>query len=141
MLINSPLNNETFSNPDPAYPSLDLLELFAVVRINKATGAEVIASKVIEAMDTINRQLRDYQFNNASVINLPLDADRSRFYKRAVAYEAAALIGEDNLDYDTSSNGQIREESGLAKAQSLRRRVEHAIADMISKPRNRVRLI
>lgn len=135
MLFNTPLDNQTFPNPQPGYPSLDLLEMLTVVRINKATGRELVHAKVIEAMDNINRQL------GQASLSLPLDADQQRFYKRAVAYEAAALIGEDALDFDTSSEGQIRGENGLSKTQSLRQRVDHAVADILGKPRNRIRLI
>ena len=135
MLFNSPLDDETFQNPNPAYPSLTMVEMITVVRVNQATGKDKIKSKVIEAMDTVNRQLVNKN------LALPLDASKERFYKRAVAYEAAALLGEDDLDFDTTTEGQIRGENGLAKTQSLRRRVDYAIADITGKKRQRVRLI
>lgn len=135
MLFNSPLSDEIFQNPDQAYPNLAMLELLAIVRVNKATGRDIIQSKVIEAMDTINRQL------STKNLSFPLDTNKERYYKRAVAYEAAALIGEDSLDYDTTSDGQIRGENGLIKTQSLRRNVDYAIADITGKPRQRIRLI
>lgn len=135
MLFNSSLDDETFLNPDPDYPNMAMLEMFAVVRVNKATGREIIKSKVIEAMDNVNRQLANI------TLSFPLDANKARYYKRAVAYEAAALLGEDNLDFDTTTEGQIRGENGLTRTQSLRQRVDYAIADITGKPRQRVRLI
>ena len=58
-----------------------------------------------------------------------------------MSYEAAALICEDNLDFDTTTTGQVRGENQREKADALRRIVQHTIADLTNRSRNRVRLI
>lgn len=133
MLVNVPLSpNTRVDNPIVGYPAITTLELVATVRVDKSFGEELLAEKIREAMDTINKQVI---FTNLPTI------DQIRFYKRAVCYEAAALIGEDNLDYDTASGGQIRGENGLTKSDVLRRKVQYAIADLTGRPRHRVKLI
>jgi hypothetical protein len=60
---------------------------------------------------------------------------------RAVLFEAAALISEENADFDTTASGLDRGEVVDHKAQRLRRLVNHCIADMTGRTRNRVRLV
>ena len=135
MLINSELNNMIVDNPMVGYPSVGLFELINTVRLDKSKGENLLEEKIKQAMDSINHQLIDFP------LPVPLSDAQTRSYKRAVCHEAAALIAEDNLDFDTSSTGQVRGENGLAKLQSLRRVVNYAIADLTSRTRNRVRLI
>lgn len=131
MLINSPLNSHIVVNPRNGYPSMDIQELLGTVRLDKSKGDQLLASKVQQAMTTVNRE-----------INLiTLTPDQIEIYKRAVGHEASALIAEDNLDFDTSTTGQIRGENGLAKVTSLRREVTYCIADILGKKRNRVKLL
>jgi hypothetical protein len=133
MLVNVPLSpNTRVDNPMVGYPAITTLDLVTTVRIDKSFGEELLAEKIREAMDTVNKQV--------SFTDLPT-IDQIRCYKRAVSYEAAALIGEDNLDYDTTSGGQIRGENGLSKSDVLRRKVQYAIADLTGRPRHRVKLI
>lgn len=135
MLINSELNNVIVNNPIAGYPSIGLFELINTVRLDKSKGENLLEEKIKQAMDTINNQLVDFP------LILPLLDAQVRSYKRAVCHEAAALIAEDNLDFDTSSTGQVRGENDLAKLQSLRRVVNYAIADLTGRTRNRVKLV
>ena len=132
MLVNVALSNTNVPNPKLAYPSVGTRELLGTVRVDASKGEDALTEKILLAMDTINGQVKFLG---------PLTTDQERLYKRAVCYEAAALLGEDNLDFDTTTAGQVRGENGLNKTQSLRRIVQHTIADLTSRPRNRIRLV
>lgn len=136
MLINQSPINSVVENPRLGYPSLSVQELLNTVRLDESKGEALLIEKINHAMDVINGQLVGEFF-----IQPPLNEQQIRTYKRAVCYECSALIAEENLDYDTSSTGQIRGENGLSKTGSLRRIVNHCIADLTNRPRNRVRLI
>lgn len=132
MLLNAPVTDSEVQNPEPDYPNVSINDLLAMVRLDQSKGEVLLTEKILLAMDNINDQ----------VLLLKIDTETQiRKYKRAVCYEAAALICEDNLDFDTTTNGQSRGENQQAKMQSLRRIVNHTIADLTNRKRNRVRLI
>lgn len=133
MLVHAPVENSLVANVQPELPSIPVLQLTAVTRTDQSMGETFLVEKIRHAMDIINRQIMDEP--------LPLNADKERCYVRAVLHEAAALISEDNADYDTTASGQDRSELTSNKAQHLRRIVNHCIADIIGRSRNRVRLI
>lgn len=132
MLVNVALSNTNVPNPKLDYPSVGTRDLLGTVRVDASKGEDALTEKILLAMDTINGQVKFLG---------PLTTDQERLYKRAVCYEAAALLGEDNLDFDTTTAGQVRGENGLNKTQSLRRIVQHTIADLTGRPRNRIRLV
>lgn len=135
MLVNSPVTATSIANPVAGWPSLSTADLTSVSRIDKSLGNDYLQAKLQHAYDVINRQL-------AALMLQPPETDFvRRSYKRAVVHEAAALISEDHLDYDSTGDGLIRGDAMRAKAQSLRRIVNHCIADLTNRPRNRVRLI
>lgn len=103
MLINVPVDNRTVQNSRQGYPDLTINELLSTVRLDASKGENLLAEKILQAMDMINGQLDELHYLPA-----PLTADQTRFYKRAICHEAAAIIAEDNLDFDTTSTGQIR---------------------------------
>lgn len=132
MLLNAPLPDRVVQNPEPERPNISIKDLLGTVRLDQSKGEDLLAEKILTAMDDINTQ----------VMLLRIETDTQiRKYKRAVCYEAAALICEDNLDFDTTTNGQSRGENQQAKMQSLRRIVNHMIADLTYRRRNRVKLV
>lgn len=62
-------------------------------------------------------------------------------YKDAVLYEAAALMSDDYMDFDTIGQGITRGNNQNTKSDALRRISTHAIADLTGQSRNRVRLL
>lgn len=132
MLLNAPVNDAEVQNPIAEYPNLSIKDLLSNVRLDQSKGEQLLTEKILLAMDNVNRDL------NSLII---VTNDHIRKYKRAVSYEAAALICEDNLDFDTTTAGQIRGENQQVKADAHRRIVQHTIADLTNRPRNRVRLI
>lgn len=133
MLVHAPVENSLVSNVQSGLPSIPLLDLKAVTRVDSNMGEAFLVEKIRHAMDIINPQIKD--------VPLPLNESKERFYVRAVLHEAAALISEDNADYDTTASGQDRGDTITTKAQKLRRIVNHCVADITGKPRNRVRLV
>lgn len=132
MLLNAPVTDAEVQNPIAEYPNISIKHLLAQVRLDQSKGELLISEKITLAMDIINREI-DFMLIESD--------EQIRKYKRAVSYEAAALICEDNLDFDTTTTGQSRGENQKDKADSLRRIVQHTIADLTNRPRNRVRLI
>ncbi|NIE97431.1 head completion/stabilization protein [Acinetobacter sp. Tr-809] len=132
MLLNAPVRDAEVENPIAEYPSLSIKDLLANVRLDQSKGELLLTEKILLAMDTINGDLKGLDIHSKEQI---------RKYKRAVSYEAAALICEDNLDFDTTTAGQVRGENHQVKADAHRRIVQHTIADLTNRPRNRVRLI
>lgn len=135
MLVNVPVSDSEIQNPEPDRPNVSINDLLAQVRLDQSKGEVFISEKIILAMDNINDQ----------TLLILIDTDRKiRYYKRAVCYEAAALIAEDNLDFDTTSAGQIRGENQQVKTQALRRTVNYCIGSLVNEgkgKRNRVSLI
>ncbi|ENW82708.1 hypothetical protein F909_00979 [Acinetobacter sp. ANC 3929] len=132
MLLNAPVRDAEVENPIAEYPSISIKDLLANVRLDQSKGELLLTEKILLAMDTINGDLNGLEIQSKEQI---------RKYKRAVSYEAAALICEDNLDFDTTTAGQVRGENQQVKADAHRRIVQHTIADLTNRPRNRVRLI
>ena len=132
MLLNAPVTNSEVPNPDPERPNVSITDLLGTVRLDQSKGELLLTEKILLAMDIINDQILLLKIETETQI---------RKYKRAVCYEAAALIGEENLDFDSTTNGQSRGENQQAKAQSLRRIVNHTIADLTNRKRNRVKLV
>ena len=132
MLLNEPVSEQVVQNPEADRPNVSIKDLLGTVRLDKSKGQDLLAEKITLAMDTINDQVLLLRIQTEAQI---------RKYKRAVCYEAAALICEDNLDFDTTTTGQSRGENQQAKMQSLRRVVNHTIADLTNKKRNRVKLV
>ncbi|MCH7388212.1 head completion/stabilization protein [Acinetobacter modestus] len=132
MLLNAPVTDAEVQNPIAEYPNISIKDLLGQVRLDQSKGELLLSEKILLAMDTINGDIDFMQIESDEQI---------RKYKRAVSYEAAALICEDNLDFDTTTTGQARGENQKDKADALRRIVQHTIADLTNRPRNRVRLI
>ena len=132
MLLNTPLPDRVVQNPESERPNVSIKDLLGMVRLDQSKGEDLLAERITLAMDVINDQ----------VLWLKIEAEvQIRKYKRAVCYEAAALICEENLDFDTTTTGQSRGENQQAKMQSLRRIVNHMIADLTNRRRNRIKLV
>ena len=135
MLLNAPVPDNEVENPDAMRPNISISDLLAQVRLDQSKGEVLLTEKIMLAMDNINDQTLLIHIETETQI---------RYYKRAVCYEAAALICEDNLDFDTTTTGQSRGENQQVKTQALRRTVNYSIGKLISKgrpKRNRVSLI
>ena len=145
MLITTPLDSNDIANPIDGLPPVNVLELNQIMRVDESLGGIRLASHIEMAMDTVNGQLDS--FFNLTVYHQPaiaLTDLQKRIYKRAVLHESCALVTDQYVDFDTASSGRMREEKQVQitnKSQRMRRIVNHCIADLTGKPRNRVKLI
>lgn len=146
MLINEQVQAQNIPNHYAHLPSVSTEDMVQLMRIDKTLGYERIAGYVNDAYDTINGELPAGLFSlltlerHLAIKNINLDTFR-RTYKRAVMNEAAALVADNYVDYDTTSQGAIRGEASLSKSDRLRRIVSHCIADITGRRRNRVKLL
>lgn len=77
----------------------------------------------------------------AELLAIVSDDDWSKTYKDAVLYEAAALMDDNYMDFDTIGQGITRGNNDQTKSDALRRVSTHAIADLNGQNRNRVKLL
>lgn len=146
MLINEQVQAQTVINPYSFLPSVSTEDMVQLMRIDKTLGSDRIASYINDAYDTIRGELPVgvfslLTFERHLVIHRMDLVSFQRAYKRAIMNEAAALIADNYIDYDTTSQGAIRGEAILSKSDRLRRIVSHCIADMTGRRRNRVKLL
>lgn len=146
MLINQQVQAQNVPNPYAHLPSVNTDDMVQLMRIDKTLGAERIAGYINGAYDTVNGDL-PAPFFSLLTLQRHLSDKRihkdtfDRTYKRAVMHEAAALIADNYVDYDTTSQGAISGDVQLTKSDRLRRIVSHCIADMTGRRRNRVKLL
>lgn len=91
--------------------------------------------------DALKQYLPTWAKGFLSVDQLITHTKWQRAYKRAVLNEAAALMADNHMDFDTIGQGITRGNNEQTKSEALRRIVNHAIADLTGKSRNRVRLL
>lgn len=145
MLVTSQVENKQIANVIDGLPSLNLIELSKVMRIDSSLGEIRLETFIIDAMDTINGELES--FIESTVLHLPpieLTPKQTRTYKRALMHEACALMTDQYVDFDTASSSRMREEKQheiVDKSQRMRRIVNHCIADLTGRPRNRIKLV
>lgn len=146
MLINQQVQAQNVPNPYGHLPSVGTDDMVQLMRIDKTLGSERIAGYISDAYDTVNGDL-PATFFSLLTLQRHMSVSRTkpdifnRTYKRAIMNEAAALIADNYIDYDTTSQGAISGEAQLSKSDRLRRIVSHCIADMTGRRRNRVKLI
>ena len=83
MLLNESVSEQVVQNPEADRPNVSITDLLRTVRLDKSKGQDLLTEKITLAMDMINDQ----------VLLLKIETEAQiRKYKRAVCYEAAALI-------------------------------------------------
>lgn len=146
MLINQQVQAQNVPNHYAHLPSVSTEDMVQLMRIDKTLGADRIAGYIDNAYDTVNGDLPATFFSLLTLQRHLADKrilpDKfARTYKRAIMNEAAALITDNYVDYDTTSQGAISGDVQLTKSDRLRRVVSHCIADMTGRRRNRVKLL
>lgn len=147
MLITGQITPKNIDNPISGLPSINILELNDVMRVDQSLGDVRLKFHIETAFDTINGQLEPWLDSIIAEIAItPATRKGQRFtraYKRAVLHETCALVSDQNADLDTASSSRMREEKQIHivdKPQRMRRIVQHAIADLTGRTRNRVKL-
>lgn len=146
MLINQQVEAQNVPNPYSHLPSVSTDDMVQLMRIDKTIGSERIAGYINDAYDTVHGDLPVSIFSLLTLErhladNRVILATFQRTYRRAVMNEAAALIADNYVDYDTTSQGAISGDVQLTKSDRLRRIVSHCIADITGRRRNRVKLL
>ena len=146
MLINQPVESTTVLNPYSHLPSISTDDMIQLMRIDKTIGVQRITGYIVTAYDIVNGELPATLFSlltlERHLSTKRIDRDTfDRTYKRAVMHEAAALVADNYVDYDTTSQGAISGDVQLTKSDRLRRIVSHSNADMTGRRRNRVKLL
>lgn len=146
MLINQQVQPQNVPNHYAHLPSVDTDDLVQLMRIDKTIGADRIAGYINDAYDTVNGDLPAAIFSlltlQRHLFDKRINQDTfNRTYTRAVMNEAAALVADNYVDYDTTSQGALSGDVQLTKSDRLRRIVSHCIADMTGRRRNRITLI
>lgn len=132
MLINEQTTTLIVTNPIASLPSISTTDLINLMRVDKTLGNERLANAIANAYVVVNPQVFPFKPNLC-------DDYWQNLYKQAVLHEATALLCELHADFDTIGQGLAR--ADIAKQDSLRRQVQHFIADMTGKPRNRITLL
>lgn len=155
MLINEQTTTLAVPNFDERLPSVSTTDLINLMRVDKTLGNERLANAISHAYQVINGELDrlypswffgglfNHHLTNFFQPKTPsIDVKSTHFvylYRQAVLHEATALLCELHADFDTIGQGLAR--ADIAKQDSLRRQVQHFIADMTGKPRNRITLL
>ena len=112
------------------------------MRVDNTLGTDRLAGYISDAYDMINRQLTiDCIVSNYLQAQPYQQENWQRTYKRAVLNEATALIADNYADFDSTGQGVIRGDNVASKSDNLRRIVNHCIADLTGRTRNRIRLL
>ena len=54
MLLNAPLPDRLVQNPEPERPNVSIKDLLGTVRLDQSKGEDLLAEKILTAMDDIN---------------------------------------------------------------------------------------
>lgn len=154
MLINEQTTPIAVPNFDERLPSVSTTDLINLMRVDKTLGNERLAGAISNAYNVINgeldRLLPHLFFGGVVHTNAccppravpQIDINSAHFvhlYRQAVLHETTAQLNDLHSDFDTIGNGLTR--TDVTKSDSLRRQVQHLLADMTGRPRNRVRLL
>lgn len=139
MLINQQTTPITVQNPLSFFPSLTTTDLVNLMRVDKTLGNTRLANAIANAYVVVNKEINFLTLR--SLFGRPENVPKEWLdvYKQAILHEATALLCDSHDGFDTIGQGLVR--GDVAKVNSLRRLVQHFIADMHAKPRNRIMLL
>lgn len=142
--------------PDPIssgdwYPSIDLTDARAVMRVDGTVTNDRLAESIRVAMCDIEDRLDAWQqqqveLGRANLAEVPskMVGTESRLvllYKRAVYATVQAELLERYRNFDTTHAGTTRADSMDETVDDYRRNVRYAVRDILGRPRADVELI
>lgn len=136
MLINEQTTPVTVQNPRTFFPSLTTTDLVDLMRVDKTLGNTRLANAIANAYVVVNREISLVFLRSRFGTPENIPTEWRDVYKQAILHEATALLCDSHDGFDTIGEGLVR--GDVAKVNSLRRLVQHFIADMHDKPRNRI---
>ncbi|QLB14915.1 phage head protein [Mannheimia granulomatis] len=137
-------SDETITN-NGFFPNIELLEVQNAMRIDGTVINERLKQAVIEAMATVNADLKAYRLNaeQAQKANLQACDDEQingesvlvYKYKRAVYCLAVANLYERYRSYDSTKDGHDKAEELESTAGDLKRDYHFAVRDILGENR------
>ncbi|ANF85170.1 Phage P2 capsid completion gpL-like protein [Pseudomonas antarctica] len=138
-------------NTDPFWPSIDLDNLRATLRIDASVTPARLETAVIAAAINLNRELTDWREAQQAAGYTKLDdvpGDRikdvsvkAHLYRRAIEAGTGAEVCERYRDYSATNTGNNKAEEVAPSIDDYRRDLRWAIRDFLEKSRTTVELI
>jgi len=138
-------------NTDPFWPSIDLDNLRATLRIDASVTPARLETAVIAAAINLNRELSDWRAAQQAAGYTTLDevpGDRikdvsvkAHLYRRAIEAGTGAEVCERYRDYSATNTGNNKAEDVAPSIDDYRRDLRWAIRDFLKKSRTTVELI
>ena len=138
-------------NTDPFWPSIDLDNLRATLRIDSSVTPARLETAVIAAAINLNRELSDWRAIQQAAGYTTLDSvpgDRikdvsvkAHLYRRAIEAGTGAEVCERYRDYSATNTGNNKAEETAPTIDDYRRDLRWAVRDFLGKSRTTVELI
>ena len=138
-------------NTDPFWPSIDLDNLRATLRIDASVTPARLETAVIAAAIDLNRELSDWRAAQqaagyATLADVPGDrikdvSVQAHLYRRAIEAATGAEVCERYRDYSSTNTGNNKAEETAPTIDDYRRDLRWAVRDFLGKNRTTVELI
>ena len=138
-------------NTDPFWPSIDLDNLRATLRIDASVTPARLETAVIAAAIDLNRELSDWRVAQqaagyATLAEVPGDrikdvSVQAHLYRRAIEAATGAEVCERYRDYSATNTGNNKAEETAPTIDDYRRDLRWAVRDFLGKNRTTVELI
>lgn len=138
-------------NTDPFWPSIDLEQLRATLRIDNSVTAARLETAVIAAAINLNRELRLWKARQlaagyTTLSDVPDDkindvSVQAHLYRRAIEAGTGAEICERYRDYSATNTGSDKAEEVAPTIDDYRRDLRWAVRDFLGIGRTTVELI
>ncbi|APC15094.1 head completion/stabilization protein [Pseudomonas frederiksbergensis] len=138
-------------NTDPFWPSIDLENLRATLRIDSSVTPARLETAVISAAISVNRELKTWRIEQQAagftkLSDVPGDIvedipEQVHLYKRAIEAATGAEVCERYRSYDTTNTGNHKAEELTPNIDDYRRDLRWAIRDFLGRNRTTVELI
>ncbi|NUT88899.1 head completion/stabilization protein [Pseudomonas corrugata] len=140
-----------YINTDPFWPSIDLDQLRATLRIDASVTAPRLETAVVAAAISVNRELGEWR-NAQQIAGHKALADvpgervngvliRVHLYRRAIEAATGAEVCERYRSYDTTHSGNQNADDLTPSIDEYRRDLRWAVRDFLGVNRTTVELI
>ena len=138
-------------NTDPFWPSIDLDNLRATLRIDSSVTPARLETAVIAAAINLNRELDDWRTTQqaagyATLADVPGGrikdiSIQTHLYHRAIEAATGAEVCERYRDYSATNTGNNKAEETAPTIDDYRRDLRWAVRDFLGRTRTTVELI
>ncbi|MGR2709554.1 head completion/stabilization protein [Pseudomonas sp. IB20] len=138
-------------NTDPFWPSIDLEQLRATLRIDNSVTPARLETAVIAAAINLNRELGEWRATQqaagyATLDDVPGDrikdvSVKAHLYRRAIEAGTGAEVCERYRDYSATNTGNSKAEEVTPTIDDYRRDLRWAVRDFLGLSRTTVELI